>query len=307
MRQLSLRFTLRRWVGPALAIALVASLLPGSTVVTSSPDQRVVPIAEAPDVDSAVRSAAAQGSPVRVSELTTQTRVVDAQPDGTMRARLSARVERVKRDGRWVGVDTTLVQRPDGTVVPRAVDVDLVLSDGGKAPLVRYGRDGRHMSLTWPGGLPAPTLSGSMATYPRVLPGVDLVVRADVAGYAQYLVVKDAEAARNPALRRVRLGLATAGLRVAATRSGALEARDDHGLPLFTAPPSVMWDSRAGTRREASVGVAVGGGALTPRPDQGLLSDPETVYPAGQQLAVQGGVGDDPERLPGPGVLEHQW
>ncbi|WP_281904608.1 LamG-like jellyroll fold domain-containing protein [Phytohabitans aurantiacus] len=281
MRQLSLRYALRRWLMPALVLVLAASLLPASAVVTSAPPQRrAVPIREASDLDSAVRAAAVQGSPVRVAELTTQTRTVDAQPDGTMKARLSARIERVQRDGRWVGVDTTLVRRPDGSVVPRAVDVDLVLSGGGaKVPLVRYGREGKHIGLTWPGRLPAPTLSGPTATYANVLPGVDLVLRASVSGYAQYLVVKDAKAARNPALRQVRLGLASTGLRLAATRTGALEARDTRGAVLFAAPPSVMWDSRPGTRREARVGVAVGGGALTLRPDRGMLADPATVYP----------------------------
>jgi hypothetical protein len=279
--KMSLQHTLRRCLGPALVMILAAMLLPALVVASPpSPDRRAARIVEAPDAANAVRAAAAQGSPVRVAELTTQTRVVDAQPDGTMKARLSARIERVVRDGRWVGVDTTLVRRPDGTVVPRAVDVDLTFSGGGvKTPLVRYGRDGRHAALTWPGRLPAPALSGPTATYAQVLPGVDLVVRAEVSGYSHYLVVRDAKAARNPALRQVRFGLATKGLRLAASRTGALEARDAKGSVLFTAPPSLMWDARPGARREARVAVSVGGGALTLRPNRALLTDPSTVYP----------------------------
>lgn len=280
MRQLSLRYPLRRRVVPALTILLAAALLPAASVVIDTPrvERAAAPIVrEAPDTGSAVRAAIAQKAPVRVSDLTTPTRVVDARPDGTMTATIHASPQRVLRDGRWVGVDTTLVRRADGTVAPRAVEADLVLSGGGaKTPLVRYGRGGKTIALTWPGKLPEPVLSGATATYPDVLPGVDLEMRADFDGYTQHLVVENASAAKQPALRRIRLGLSTKDTKLTVTRKGGLEARDAKGRVLFVAPPSTMWDSAA---RSARVGVALERGALVLSPDAALLRGAKTRFP----------------------------
>ena len=280
MRQSSLRYPMRRRVVPALAILLAAALLPAASVVTNAPEveRAAAPIIrEAPDTESAVRAAVAQKTPVRVADMTTPTRLVDAQPDGTMTATLHAYPQRVSRDGRWVNIDTTLVRRPDGTVAPRAVEVDLVLSGGGaKTPLLRYGREGKSIALTWPGKLPEPVLSGATATYPEVLPGVDLRMRAEVDGYSQHLVVKDARAAKQPALRRIRLGLSTQDVKLTATRKGGLEARTAKGTVAFSAPPSRMWDSGA---KSARVGVALTPASLTLTPDRALLRDPKARFP----------------------------
>ncbi|GAA4720745.1 LamG domain-containing protein [Phytohabitans rumicis] len=249
-------------------------------MVTSSapaPGPRRGPLVrEAPDTARAVQAAYAQGAPVRVADLTTGTRVVDALPDGTLKATLDARTARIRQDGRWVEVDTTLVRRADGAVVPRAVDVDLVLSGGGSAPMVRYARAGKGIALTWPGRLPAPVLDGPAATYPAVLPGVDLVLRAEVDGYTQHLVVRSAAAAKQPALRRIRLGLAATGVRVTAGRDGGLELRDPRGAVVASAPPSAMWDSAGGS---AVAAVTVDRRSLTLVPDRRLLTGPSTVYP----------------------------
>jgi len=280
VRQLSLRYPLRRRVVAALTILLAAALLPAASVVTDAPrgERAAAPIVrEAPDTQSAVRAAVAQKAPVRVAEMTTPTRVVDAQPDGTMTATIHANPQRVLRDGRWVGVDTTLVRRPDGTVAPRAVDADLVLSGGGaRTPLVRYGRGGKTIALTWPGKLPVPVLSGATATYPNVLPGVDLEMRAGFDGYTQHLVVKDAAAAKQPALRRIRLGLSTRDVKLTRTSKGGLEARDAKGRVLFAAPPSTMWDSGG---KSARVGVALERGALLLSPDTAMLRGSKTRFP----------------------------
>jgi hypothetical protein len=79
--------------------------------------------------------------------------------------------------------------------------------------------EGKTLSVSFPGTLPAPVLSGATATYPSVLPGVDLVVTADTQGGFDYvLVVKNAAAAANPALR---------SLAMRTTASGDLTLRED--------------------------------------------------------------------------------
>ncbi|MEU9338878.1 hypothetical protein AB0D49_37970 [Streptomyces sp. NPDC048290] len=68
----------------------------------------------------ASRTAAETGQRVVVGELTTETNPVFANPDGTFTAETSAGVERVRKDGAWTPVDTTLVRQADGSLVPKA-------------------------------------------------------------------------------------------------------------------------------------------------------------------------------------------
>src|SRR5207247_716168 len=55
------------------------------------------------------------------------------------------------------------------------------------------GDDGLRM--VWTGTLPAPALSGNVATYREVYPGVDLVLAATRTGFEQSWVVRDRQAA----------------------------------------------------------------------------------------------------------------
>src|SRR5262249_48149362 len=153
------------------------------------------------------------------------TRTVFANPDGTYTAELTAVPTRVRRGTAWTALDTTIVSRPDGSVGPRSVADDVALSNGSPGtPLIRLASRPAERSLHWPGGLPKPVLAGNSATYREVLPGVDLVLRAEAASYQQLLVIKNREAARNPALARLGLPVQTTGLTLSADASGALRA-----------------------------------------------------------------------------------
>lgn len=59
--------------------------------------------------------------------------------------------------------------------------------------------------MTWPGTLPAPTLSGNTATY-AVRTGVDLKVTVTPEGVSQQVVIKDRAAAADPALAKRTFG-----------------------------------------------------------------------------------------------------
>ncbi len=234
---------------------------------------------EAPEAATAVLAARRQGSRVEVTGEGTATRTVFANPDGTHSAEITAVPTRVKRGNGWVPIDNTLMSRPDGSVQPKAVADDVALSGGGSAtPLIRLAAAGAELALYWPAELPRPRLSQNTATYPDVLPGVDLVMRAETHGYQQLLVVKTPEAARNPALARIDLRIGARGVRLSADETGALQAVDAEGKPVFTAPRSVMWDS-SGPARYAPVGVTADDRVLTLVPDKEFLADPATVYP----------------------------
>ena len=124
---------------------------------------------------------------------------------------------------------------------PAVSVADVAFSDGGSGPLVTLTRGGRTVTLSWPGTLPVPTVSGDSATYAEVLPGVDLVVRATGTGFSHALVVKSAAAAAQPEVAEVRFRLG--GTARVSSGGGVLSALGP-GSVLASTEPAVMWDSR---------------------------------------------------------------
>ncbi|RZS36373.1 concanavalin A-like lectin/glucanase superfamily protein [Herbihabitans rhizosphaerae] len=232
-----------------------------------------------------------------------------AHPDGSLSWSQSLRPVRVRQGDSWRGVDLTLARRADGVVAPVAAPVDLRLSGGGtSSPLVVLGRDGREIGLGWAGALPEPVLSGPTATYPNVLPDVDLVVTVDVTGFSQVLVVKSREAAKNPAIRSLVFPVTTRNSTLgtepgegrgqlrnmptttrAAGEPDGLVVRDAEGRTVFSGDATRMWDSTgpeggraagpSDANREAVMGLAVSERSVTVTPDAALLDSPGTTYP----------------------------
>jgi hypothetical protein len=194
----------------------------------------------------AQRRAAEAGAPVEVTEARTEFSTTYANPDGrSFRLEQTTVPIRVKGpDGAWATPDATLERKGDGSVGPAAAAVDLAFSGGGDGTrLVTMTRDGRTLTLGWPGTLPAPALDGPNATYPEVFPGVDLRMTATTEGFRQVLVVKTPEAAGNPALKKIEYSFAASGLKVQKTEDGGMSATDGNATPVFTSPPAAMWDS----------------------------------------------------------------
>ncbi|MGO4747323.1 LamG domain-containing protein, partial [Streptomyces sp. 2MCAF27] len=251
-----------------------------------------------------------EGEPVEIASLRGESSEVFATPDGKLEAREYLRPVRARVDGEWKSIDTGLVKTGEGTVAPKATTVDLEFSGGGSAPLVRMRKAGRELALSWPTNLPAPRLQGDTATYPGVLPGVDLRMGAQEDGFTQLLVVKSAEAAASEELAELRLKLDAGGLNVEESGTGGVEAVDKGaGGAVFEAPQPVMWDSSSGPGAQGATGVRAPAGAsgsgdegepsagesgklaavgvevpasqdeLVLRPDSGVLKGTGTVYP----------------------------
>ncbi|MFF1415306.1 LamG-like jellyroll fold domain-containing protein [Streptomyces sp. NPDC058289] len=194
--------------------------------------------------DAALAEAKATGKPVPVPAVTTETDTVVANPDGTLGLTRSVAPVRTKQDGHWADLDATLVKAADGMVRPKASVSGLTLSGGGTAPLATLDQDGKQLVLSWPNPLPEPVLEESSAVYHEVFPGTDLKITADVSGgISQILVVKSAEAAKNPKLAKLTTGLKGEGVTVSADEHGNLKAADISGRTVFQAPTPTMWDS----------------------------------------------------------------
>jgi hypothetical protein len=178
---------------------------------------------------AAAAQARSSGTPVAVADLTTETQQVFAAPKGGFTVNVNPVPVRTKQAGLWVAIDTTLKHGADGYSPAATAYGTVTFSPGGTAPLATTTFDGTSYAVSWPGALPAPTVSGSTATYANVLPGVDLIMSATVTGgFSDVLVVHDATAARNPALAALRLTTHASNGRVA-TQDGALTVTSTTG------------------------------------------------------------------------------
>ncbi|WP_328504917.1 LamG domain-containing protein [Streptomyces sp. NBC_00457] len=179
----------------------------------------------------------------------TESSQVFANPDGTFTQEMNAAPVRARKDdGSWAPVDTTLVREADGAVRAKNTTADLTFSGGGSGNgLVTLEDEGHKLQLGWPTALPEPRLDGGTATYPGVLPDVDLELTALSSGYTSVLVVKTAEAAKNPALATIRMTVSGGGMNIAPTADGGFVARDGDGTPVFESPAGRMWDSAGDT------------------------------------------------------------
>ncbi|MFE3856078.1 LamG-like jellyroll fold domain-containing protein [Streptomyces griseorubiginosus] len=266
--------------------------------------------------DQAMARARSTGKPVQATAATTDSSTLTANPNGTLTLRQTVAPVRRLVHGEWKSLDPTLVRHSDGTISPKVTTGVLSLSGGGTGePLasMRAGSGSLAVSLPAAFALHRPTLSGATATYPDVLPDVDLAVTAqDTGGFSEVLVVKNAAAAANPALTDLNLSTKTTGVTLASDAAGDITGKDHSGRTLFSATAPTMWDStrpaantpkttdpRTGQTvdrhngvpfasspaspgdgsRKASLKAAYHQGHISLSPNRSLLRGKDTVYP----------------------------
>ncbi|MBO4205834.1 LamG-like jellyroll fold domain-containing protein [Micromonospora echinofusca] len=244
----------------------------------------------------ALATAAACEQPVVVGASRSEYVQVVAQPDGRLTFHSAVVPQRTRKpDNSWADINLTLQAGGDGRLRPVASVADVSFSGGGTGPMVTLQRSGRSLQLTWPGTLPAPVLSGDAATYPSVLPDVDLVVRATHTGFTHVLVVKTPTAADNPAVRTISFSVSGDASLLRRT-DGSLQARAGTTV-VAEAQPALMWDSSVptggGTEAARSTAFEPGDGVQTAKvetrvagdgdlelvPDATMLDAPSVTYP----------------------------
>ncbi|WP_331768121.1 FG-GAP-like repeat-containing protein [Embleya sp. NBC_00896] len=304
--------------------ALACTLLTSPALAAAAPHNRTdtppsagTPAALEAAQTSAIEQAKRTGQPVAVPESTTTTDTVTAQPNGTLTLKRTVEPSRTKKTGAWRELDPTLARASDGTVRPTSTTADLAFGGGGTNLLASMTHDGHKLAFTWPTALPQPVLGGKGALYPSVLPDVDLKVTAtEQGGFSHTLIVKNAQAASNPQLATLRLGMTTDGVTVTEAADGSLAATAADGSVAFRAGAPIMWDSRTTPKPSASrsgsapsgtdaaaagaipeselvstadapgalattapVDTTLTAGALTLAADRGVLASPDTVFP----------------------------
>lgn len=248
---------------------------------------------EVVDVAGAHRLARQSGKSIVIGSETTEDSQVKANPDGSRTLISYAQPVRVKRNGSWAAIDLTLVPQADGSLAPKVAPVTMSFSAGGHGsaakPVARLVKGEAEVGFGWESDLPKARVTGQTVTYPEVLPGVDLEIQAALTGYSQNLVVKNAEAAKNPKLRKFTFKSHTKNTKITgpASVSGKAKAPDAadglvvfgaDGKQVFGGDASRMWDS-SDSGRAARMGIELGQNTISIMPDQAFLADPNTVYP----------------------------
>ncbi|MFI2664653.1 LamG-like jellyroll fold domain-containing protein [Micromonospora carbonacea] len=288
-------------LGSVVALSLAAAgaatgLTPAPAAEAASSAPAAKPATGPLGVDRAMTEARRTGRPVEATAAGTSTSTMTARPDGTVELTQTATPTRTRVDGQWRTLDPTLVHHPDGSITPTVTTNQVRLSPGGTGPLAELTSGDRALTLTTPMTLPKPILSGPTATYPDVLPDVDLTVRVTAeGGFSHVFVVKNRHAARHPKLTTLDLTTTTRGVTLTADTTGNITGRDRTGHPVLTAPAPAMWDSTTDRNerptaassaaapgraaRSAPIGVRMTPGTLRLSPDRKLFDDPDTVYP----------------------------
>jgi hypothetical protein len=230
-----------------------AAAVPASPAVprTAARAAASVPVTE----EEAQAQAESTGQPVAVTADSTDESTTTANPDGSFTTTVSAQPVQAFVNGAWTPLNADLQANSDGSYSPAVSSAPLTLSGGGNSVLATMTAAGRTLSLSWPGTLPTPTVSGATATYANVYSGVDLVVAADdQGGFSDTLVVHTAAAAANPALSSLQLTANTSGLVLSTDASGDLiAAAGSADPPLLSFDAAQMWDSTPPPASETTV------------------------------------------------------
>jgi hypothetical protein len=248
-----------------------------------------------------VAQAHSSGHPVSIDAMTTETQQVVAKPKGGFELTINPEPVRTKQNGKWIPINTDLHPTANGMLAPAATAYGSVtISNGGDGPLVSTTLHGTTYTVSWPGSLPKPRVSGSVATYSEVISGVDLQVTATTTGgFSEVLIVKNATAARNPALATLHLGTSVSGGKLTAGAPDTVTVTGSDEKATLTAASPLMWDSNTTPPRgkqaplpdpadsnhagalshTATVHAHASPSSLDLIPDHNLLTGSSTVFP----------------------------
>ncbi|MGW3131073.1 DNRLRE domain-containing protein [Streptomyces sp. NPDC001123] len=219
-------------------VAFAAGTATTASESPSSDSPQVSGPAEAQDEASAVLMARLQNRKIEVLSARTADSTTYALPGGELQTEAYAGPIRVKQDGAWKDIDTSLSDT--GTdLTPAAVAADIAVSDGGDTQLASVAKGKESFGLGWRDKLPTPSVKGATASY-NLGGGQTLSVTALAQGFSENIKL-----ARRPGTDRVsyRIPLNLDGLKLSQAHSGHLLLKNGDGALVAEAPAPMMWDA----------------------------------------------------------------
>lgn len=202
-------------------------------------------VADSTDAATAAEAAtiaAEYGHPVTVVSDSNESTLVEAMPEGGMRATISNVPQQTIVDGHWKPIDSDLTLSA-GWLVPKVSAVGVRFGGGGTNTVAQVrSESGDWITQSWPhGDLPVPVIDGDTAVYRQVFTDVDLRVTATAQGMREVFVVGNAEAAAKPELAGATFEMSGASVQNA-PGTGTLIAVPESGKPVESGTP-VWWDT----------------------------------------------------------------
>jgi len=193
--------------------------------------------AEAQDEASAVLMARLQDRRIEVLSARATDSTTYALPSGELETEAYAGPVRVKQDGVWKDIDTSLSDT-GSDLTPAAAAADVAVSDGGDTDLASVAKGKESFGLGWEDKLPTPAVKDSTASY-DLGSGQTLSVTALAQGFSEN--VKLAQQPGDAVSYRIPLKLD--GLKLSQADSGHLLLKNSDGDPVAEAPAPMMWDA----------------------------------------------------------------
>lgn len=215
--------------GQAVALAQQA-LTATSTATADGP-------AQAKDEASALLMARLQDRKIEVLSTRTSDSTTWALPSGELQTAAYAGPIRVKQDGKWQDIDTSLSDT-GASLTPQAAAADIAVSDGGDTALASVTKGEKSFGLGWQDKLPTPQVKDDTASY-DLGAGQTLTVTALPQGFSQNVVLD--QQPDSPVSYRIPLDLN--GLKLSQADSGHLLLKDADEKLVAEAPAPMMWDS----------------------------------------------------------------
>ncbi len=287
-----------RRVGVAMGLGVVLVVGSGATAHAIRPAHHAAKAAAsspvsasgvpvAPNAFVAFSQAKALNRQVIVKDQTSKTTTVYANPSGTLTSTMATgpvQEPDASSPTGYTPIDLTLSQGLAG-ITPKVSDAAIALSDGSTKTVASMGvGSSDSVGLTWPTTLPDPTLSGDVATYTNVQPGVDLRVKALTDGYDVQIVLT--KAPTSAAVFRIPLTL-DGLIAERSSTTGQLEFVSPAGAVLASGDAPQMWGAGTGTTGQptqtSTPTVTIDTSGATPTlvvtPSSQFLSSPAVSYP----------------------------